>query len=91
MKPLPITQPKARKFPLVEYHYHASALSGASAPCKTRSKSLRDISRDYFDSEAKHDFLSEAAAYLTLVLSTVVPVVTGASAVAELFRTLPLF
>jgi hypothetical protein len=52
---------------------------------------LRDISRDYFDSEAKHDFLSEAAAYLTLVLTAVVPVVTGASAVAELFRTLPLF
>jgi hypothetical protein len=86
-----MTQPDARKFPLVEYHYHAQTLSSSSARCTKTSKSLRDISRDYFDAEAKHDFLSEAAMFTALVLMSIVPVVTGASGVLELFRTLPLF
>ena len=33
MKSSPNTQPNARKFPLVDYHYHASMLNGSSAPC----------------------------------------------------------
>ena len=91
MKASPITQTNARKFPLVDYHYQASTLTGSSAPCIKTSKSLRDISRDFFDAEAKRDFLSEAAIFSTLVAMLIVPVVTGASAVLELFRTLPLF
>ena len=31
MKSLPNTQPNARKFPLVDYHYHAPMLNGSSA------------------------------------------------------------
>ena len=49
MKSLPNTQPNARKFPLVDYHYQASMLNGSSATCLQTSKSLRDITRDYFD------------------------------------------
>ena len=86
-----MTQTNARKFPLVDYHYQAPTLSGSSAPCIKTSNSLRDISRDFFDAEAKRDFLSEAAIFSTLVAMLIVPVVTGASAVLELFRTLPLF
>jgi hypothetical protein len=91
MKPSPNTQPNARRFPLVDYHYQAPMLNGSSAPCVKTSKSLRDISRDYFDAEADREFLSEAAVFTTLIVMAVVPIVTGISAMLQLLSSLPLF
>jgi hypothetical protein len=91
MKPSPNTPPNARRFPLVDYHYQAPMLNGSSAPCAKTSKSLRDISRDYFDAEADREFLSEAAVFTTLIAITMVPIVAGVSAVLQLLRALPLF
>jgi hypothetical protein len=91
MKPLPNTQPTARKFPLVDYHYHAPMLNGSSAPCLKTSTSLRNITRDYFDGEADREFISEAAVFTTLIAMAVVPIVTGISAMLQLLSALPLF
>jgi hypothetical protein len=91
MKPLPNTQPNAQKFPLVDYHYHAPMLNGSSVPSVKKSKSLRDISRDYFDAEANREFMSEAAVFGTLIVMAIVPIVAGVSVVLQLFRALPLF
>jgi hypothetical protein len=88
---LPNTQPNARKFPLVEYHYHAPMLSRSSAPCLQTSKSLRDITRDYFDAEADREFISEAAVFTALIVMAIMPIVTAISAVLQLLSTLPLF
>jgi hypothetical protein len=91
MKPLPNTQPDARKFPLVDYHYHAPMLNGSSAPCLKTSKSLRNITRDYFDTEADREFISEAAVFTALIFMAVVPIVTGISEMLQLLSALPLF
>ena len=91
MKPLPNTQPDARMFPLVDYHYHAPMLNGSSAPCLKTSKSLRNITRDYFDGEANREFTTEAAVFGTLIVMAIVPIVTGISAVLQLLSGLPLF
>jgi hypothetical protein len=91
MKPLPNIQPNARKFPLVDYHYHASILNGSSAPCVKRSNSLRDITRDYFDAEADREFISEAAVFITLIVMATMPIVAGISAVLQLLSGLPVF
>jgi len=91
MKPLPNTQPNVRKFPLVDYHYHAAMLNGSSAPCLQTSKSLRDITRDYFDAEADREFISEAAVFTALIVMAIMPIVTGISAVLQLLSTLSLF
>ena len=91
MKLLPNTQPTARKFPLVDYHYHARMLNGSSAPCLQTSKSLRDITRDYFDAEADREFMIEAAVFTALIVMAIMPIVTGISAVLQLLGTLPLF
>ena len=91
MKSLPNTQPKARKFPLVDYQYQGSMLNGSSAPCLKTSKSLRDITRDYFDAEADREFLSEAAVFTALIAMAIMPIVTGISAVSQLLTTLRLF
>ena len=91
MKPLLNTQLNARKFPLVDYHYHAPMLNGPSAPCLQTSKSLRDITRDYFDTEADREFISEAAVFTALIAMAIMPIVTGIFAVLQLLTTLPLF
>ena len=91
MKPLPNTQPNAQKFPLVDYHYHASMLNGSSAPCLQTSKSLRNITRDYFDAEANREFLSEAAVFTALIVIAIMPIVTGISAVLQLLSTVAVF
>ena len=91
MKPLPNTQPNAPKCPLVDYHYHAPMLNGSSAPCLKESKSLRNITRDYFDAEADREFISEAAVFTALIAMAIMPIVTGIFAVLQLLTTLPLF
>jgi len=90
MKPTTITNKNARKFPFVDYHYQTKTLGNFTGRCaKTSSKSLRDISRDYFDNEANHDFLSDAAVFGTLIATAAVPIIAGLSAVVELCRALP--
>jgi hypothetical protein len=91
MKPSQNTRTGAQKFPVVEYCYHTPILNPSSAPCLMTSKSLRDITRDYFDAEANREFISEAAVFTTLIVMAIVPIVTGASAVLQLFSTLRLF
>ncbi len=91
MKPLPNTHLNERKFPLVDYHYHAPVLNGSSAPCLKTSKSLRDISRDYFDAEANREFTTEAAVFGTLIVMAIAPIMAGVSAVVQLLHSLPLF
>ena len=91
MKPMPNTQTNARKFPLVDYHYHAPMLNGPTARCLKTSNSLRDITRDYFDGEANREFFSEAAVFSTLIVMAIVPIVTGISVVLHLLNALPLF
>jgi hypothetical protein len=91
MKPTTLTNEDARKFPFVNFQYQTSTLEKFTGHCaKTSSKSLRDISRDYFDGEANYDFLSDAAVFGMLIATAAVPIVLGISAAIELVRTLPL-
>ena len=91
MKPTENIRPSSQKFPLVDNYYHAPMLNGSSAPCLKTSKSLRNITRDYFDAEADREFISEAAAFTTLIVMAIMPIVAGISAVLHLLSALPLF
>jgi hypothetical protein len=91
MKPTIITNKDARKFPFVDYHYQASSLENLTDRCANLSKSFRDISRDYFDNEESSDFLSNAAIFVALIGSALIPIAASASAMFNLVRGLPLF
>jgi hypothetical protein len=92
MKPTTITNKDARKFPFVDYHYQASTLGNFTGSCaKTSSKSLRDISRDYFDTEENKDFLSNAAIFAALIATALIPIAASASEMIHLVRVLPHF
>jgi hypothetical protein len=90
MKTLPNTHLNERKFPLVEYHYHAPMLKGSGLTRLKTSKSLRDITRDYFDAEANCEFTTETAVFGTLIVMAMVPIMTGISAVLQVLHDLPL-
>ena len=84
MKPTTLTNQDVRKFPFLDYHYQASSQENVTSRCAKLSKGFRDISRDYFDSEENYDFLSNAAIFIALITSALVPIV-------QLCRELPLF
>ena len=91
MKPTINTNKNARKFPFVEYDYQASSLEDLTGRCATLSNSFRDISRDYFDHEENKDFLSNAAIFVALIASALIPIAASASEMIHLVRVLPLF
>jgi len=49
--------------------------------------SFRNISRQYFENEARHDFIGEAILLAMLVITAAVPLVSAAYAVTELCQT----
>lgn len=91
MKPTIHSNNNARKFPFVDYNYQASSLEDLTGRCAKLSNSFRDISRDYFDTEENQDFLSNAAIFIALIGSALIPIAASASAMLNLVRSLPLF
>lgn len=91
MKPTTLNDKDARKIPFVEYNYQTSSLEDLTGRCVKISNSFRDISRDYFDKEENHDFLSNAAIFFALIASALIPIAASASEVIHLVRVLPVF
>ena len=76
-----------RGFPVTDYNYHSIALGGRSGQCvRALPPSLREISREYFDTEANRDFLAEAFIFGAIMLTVAVPLVNGVQAILHLVR-----
>jgi hypothetical protein len=71
-----------------DYHYRAATLDDVDGGCVGDYKPpFRAISRDYFAREAHYDWASEALVFCLLMLTSIPPLVNGASAVAGLLRS----
>jgi hypothetical protein len=70
------------RFPITDYNYQSVALGGGSR-AQLATPSFRSISRDYFKNEARQDFLGEALFFAAIVLTTAVPLTTGAYVLAH--------
>ena len=89
MKPTIETSHSNKRFPVTDYHYHSIALDGFSGSCaKVSAPSFRSISRDYFETEEPKSFLGEAAIFGTMLVTAVVPLVSGIVAIVQLCRVL---
>jgi hypothetical protein len=87
MKPTFITTRSEKRFPLIECNYHSTTLSGYRSGCaKSTAPSFRNISRLYFEKEARQDFFGEAILFSILVVAATVPIVSGAYAIIQLCR-----
>jgi hypothetical protein len=85
MKPTSLT---ARgRFPFTDYDYHSGTISGYRSRCaKSVEPSFRNISRQYFQNEARCDFVGEAILFAMLTITSAMAVASGAQAAVQLCR-----
>ena len=87
MKPTAFIVRNHTRFPLTDCNYHPVTLSGYRSHCaKPLTPSFRNISRQYFQSEARRDFIGEAVVFAMLIITAAVAVANGAQAAVQLCR-----
>jgi len=89
MKPIALTTRNRRTFPLVDCNYQTMTLGGYNARClRTAVPSFRNISRHYFQKEARRDFVSEAFLFAVIIVLAAAPLLSTASALTEFCRAI---
>ena len=87
MKQIFTTNHRRSGFPLIECNYHSVTRDVYRGRCaKPVAASFRNISRQYFQNEVRHDFIAEAVLFALLVITVAVPLVSGAYAIIGLCR-----
>jgi hypothetical protein len=92
MKPISPTADNSRSFPLVEFSYQPGRLSGYQPRCaKNAARSFRNISSQYFQREARRDFVGEACLFVAIIVTAAAPFFNTASALADFCRIIGQF
>ena len=87
MKPISTTVSKDSKFPLIDCNYRPMTLDGYRGRCvRLGTSHFCDISDQYFQNEARHDFIVEAICFAVVIITAAVALVSAANAVIELSR-----
>jgi hypothetical protein len=76
-----------RRFPDTDCNYHSVTLGGYNS-ARSANTSFRNISNDYFKSEARHSFVAEASFFIAIVLTAAVPLMNGVHALAHFVRVI---
>ena len=85
MKPTSLTALK--RFPFTDYNYHCVTIGGYRGRCaKSAPPSFRNISRQYFQKDARRDFVAEALFFAAIVATAAAPLFSTASALSEFCR-----
>jgi hypothetical protein len=85
MKPISVIVAKNNRSPLIDCNYRPMTLDGFRGRwVTTRTPRFWNISGQYFQNEARHDFLVEAVCFAIVVITAAVPLVSAANAVVEL-------
>jgi hypothetical protein len=72
-------------FPRTDFSYQSTTLGGYQGQCfKIVGPSFRDISRQYFQAEARCEFIGEAFFFAAVIITAVIPLLSAAHAVFEL-------
>jgi hypothetical protein len=74
------------RFPVTDCNYHAVALGGYNGRCAKVAPSFLNISRDYFKTEARHQFVEEAVYFAMMLVTTGAALGISAYAVIQLCR-----
>jgi hypothetical protein len=85
MKPTSLAARK--RFPFADWNYQSVTISGYRGHCaKSLPPSFRNISRDYFQREARRDFVTEAIVFAMFIVISTVALASGAQAAVQLCR-----
>jgi hypothetical protein len=75
------------RVPITDHNYQSVALGGCSGSCaRLTGPSFRNISRGYFENEARHDFVAEGLSFAAIVLTVMPALMSGAYALAHFIR-----
>jgi hypothetical protein len=89
MKPTSLTTLNRRSFPLIDCNYQPMNLGGYHARCvRSALPSFRNISRQYFQQEARRDFVSEAFLFALIIVLAAAPLLSTATALTEFCRAI---
>jgi hypothetical protein len=91
MKPTIPTARNRSKFPLIDWSYHPTINDYQGRCLKLTSPSFQNISRQYFEREARREFLVEAISFAVLAVIAIAPFVSTANAVSQLCRAFAQF
>jgi hypothetical protein len=92
MKPIPKIAGRNNRFPLIDCDYRPMTLDGYRARrIRTLEPHFQNISGEYFQNEARHDFLLEATCFVLIIITAAAPLVSAANAVVDLCRAFAQF
>lgn len=78
-----------RRFPVTNCNYQSVTLDGYRGGCaQAIAPSFRNISSDYFKTEAARDFVTEAAVFALITLTAAIPVINNLQAMAHFVRAI---
>ena len=84
-----LNQRESRTFPKTDYNYQGAGLGDFDARCAGKtSLSFRAISAEYFKSEARQDFVSEAVFFSLIILTAAIPIISSVNALADFVRAI---
>ena len=87
MKPISTTVSKHSRFPLIDCNYRPMTLDGYRGRCvRPGTSHFWNISGQYFQNEARHEFLVEAVCFAVVIITAAVSLVSAANAVVDLCR-----
>ena len=76
--------------PQIDCNYHTTTfdLNGHCSGKRAGQVSFREISAEYFKHEARHSFVTEAAFFAAIIITSAVPLISGAHAMLNLIRSI---
>ena len=87
MKPISKIAGKSNRVLLIDCNYRPMTLDEFRGRCvTTRTPRFWNISAQYFQNEARHDFLVEAVCFAIIIITAAAPLVSAANAVMDLCR-----
>jgi len=76
------------RLPKTDCNYQVASMPSRGGRCSgSRRPSIRAVSQEYFKNEARSIFVSEAAFFSVIVLTTAVPLINAATTLVHLVRS----
>ena len=76
-------------FPLTDYQYHSVTLPNFRGGCaRSKPHSFRNISSEYFRTEARGEFRAEVIAFAAIFVTAAIPVLSSVRALADFLHAI---
>ncbi len=80
-----------QRVPVIDCNFQASSYFYGGHCAGAPSPSFRNISRDYFQNEARYTFIGEAAVFIAIIATSALAIGIGAAAAFDFMRVLGYF